>query len=195
MASNFAAGFIGGAASGAAVAGINGTDVGEGALMGGATAGAYSLIRDTGQYLRAKMIAQSYRDSHNCSGVSDGLDGDGFKLAGNRWDNNPGAKNEPSPLGGLQGGQGKIFGINYPPKGVVNRVMESWAGPHDFLNSWGYKVDGTLIKPSMVGDVIGGFTNPLNVAIATPIAVPLMLGSSGAVAPSVIYGYERQRSY
>ncbi|GEM_PF-3341174 len=194
MASNFTAGFLGGAASGAAVAGVNGTDVGQGALIGGAAAGAFSLIRDTGKYLRAKMIAQSRLDSHNSSGVSAGLDGDGSKVGGSRWDNAPGAKNAPSALGGLQGGQGKIFGINYPPGGIVDHVVESWAPPHDYLNSWAYNADGTLRQLTNFEQFVGGITNPLNIAIATPVAVPLMLGPTGASSPSIIYGYEHRRS-
>ena len=194
MASNFAAGFLGGAASGAAVAGINGTDVGQGALIGGAAAGTYSLLRDTGKYLRAKMIAQSRLDPNDSSGISEGLDGDGFKLGGNRWNNNQGATNAPSPLGGLQGGQGKFFGINYPPQGIINHVVESWAGPHDYLNSWAYGADGTFRQLSRFEHFVGGFTNPLNVAIAAPVAIPLMLGPTGGAAPSIIYGYGQRRS-
>jgi len=194
MASNFGAAFFAGAASGAVVAGVSGTNVGDGALIGGAAAGTYSLIRDTGKYLRAKMITQSRLDPNNSSGISEGLDGDGFKLGGSRWDNNPGAKNAPSPLGGLQGGQGKIFGFNYPPKGIVNHIVESWAGPHDYLNSWAYNADGTLRQLTRVEHFVGGITNPLNVGLAAPVAIPLMLGPTGAAAPAIIYGYEQRRS-
>jgi len=194
MASNAMAGFLGGAASGAASAGVSGSDVGQGALMGGAAAGTYSLLRDTGKYLRAKMITQSRLDPNNSSGVSSGLDGDGFKLGGSRWNNTRGATNAPSPLGGLQGGQGKLFGMSYPPNGIINHVVESWAGPHDYLNSWAYGADGTLRQLSGFEHFVGGITNPLNVGIAAPMAVPLMLGPSGAASPSVIYGYEHRRS-
>ena len=163
-------------------------------IPGGAAAGTFSLARDTGKYLRAKMIAQSRLDPHNSSGISAGLDGDGFKLAGTRWDNNPGAKNFAGPLGGRQGGQGKLFGFNYPPGGIVNHVVESWAGPHDYLNSWAYAADGTLRNLTRFEQFVGGFTNPLNVGIATPMAIPLMLGPTGATAPSIIYGYDHRRS-
>lgn len=194
MASNFAAGFLGGAASGAVVAGVSGTDVGQGALIGGATAGTYSLLRDSGKYLRAKMIAQSRLDPKNSSGISKGLDGDGFKLGGSRWDYAPGAKNIPSPLGGLQGEQGMIFGFNYSSGSFADRVVESWAGPHDYLNSWAYAADGTLRNLSGFERFVGGITNPLNVGIAAPMAIPALLGPSGAVSPTIIYGYEHRRS-
>ena len=156
-------------------------------------AGAYSLIRDTGKYLRAKMIAQSRLRPENSSGISAGLDDDGFKLAGDRL--NPQEPNAwPSPLGGHQGGQGKLFGFNYPPGGIIDHVVESWAGPHDYLNSWAYAADGTLRNLSRFEQFVGGITNPLNVAIATPVAIPLMLGPAGAAAPAVIYGYEHRPS-
>jgi hypothetical protein len=44
-----------------------------------------------------------------------------------------------SPLGGLQGSGGQLglFGlnINYAPGSLADRLVESFAGPHDFLNS------------------------------------------------------------
>ncbi|MEK7180617.1 MAG: hypothetical protein AAB706_04025 [Patescibacteria group bacterium] len=170
MASNFTAGFLGGAASGAAVAGISGGDVGQAALIGGAIAGGFSLLSDTAYLLRTKMIESSRLDpqGRNSSGNSLGIRGDNFKLAGDR--NNPQNLNAgPSLLGGHQGGQGKIFGFNYPPGGIVNHVFESWAGSHDWLNGWTYDSFGNLRNLNLFERGINTFTNPLNVAIAAPL--------------------------
>ncbi len=189
MASNFTAGFLGGAVSGAAIAGVNGTDVGNGALMGGAIAGGFSLLSDTAYLLRTKEIQNSELDplGRNSSGKSSGVRGDNFKLAGARIDpRNPNAA--PAPLGGIQGGQGKIFGFNYPPNGIVNHVLESWAGPHDWLNGWTYDSVGNLRNLNLFERGLNTFTNPLNVAIAAPLAVPLATEPIGYSAPSIIYG-------
>ena len=44
----------------------------------------------------------------------------------------------PSPLGGLQGGASLIFGIPYSPSGIIDRSVESFGGPHDYLNAFHY---------------------------------------------------------
>ena len=189
VAENFTAGFLGGAASGAAVAGVNGADVGQGALMGGAAAGGFSLLSDTAYSLRRKEIQNSKLDplGRNSSGKSSGIRGDNFKLAGARYNrNNPGAW--PAPFGGNQGGQGKIFGFNYPSNGITSHVLESWAGPHDWLNGWTYDSVGNLKNLNLLEQGINTITNPLNIAIAAPLAVPLAMEPIGYSAPTIIYG-------
>ncbi|MBI5050671.1 MAG: hypothetical protein HZC11_07350 [Nitrospirae bacterium] len=193
MGSNFVAGFLGGAASGAAVAGINGADVGQTALMGGAMAGGFSLLSDTAYLMRTKEIQNSELDplGRNSSGKSSGIRGDNFKLAGARYNrNNPNAW--PAPFGGNQGGQGKIFGFNYPPNGIVNHILESWAGPHDWLNGWTYDSVGNLRQLNLLESGINTFTNPLNIAIAAPLAIPLALPQQAAAAPGIIYGSQKE---
>ncbi len=199
MASNFTAGFLGGAAAGAAVAGINGVNVGDGALIGGAAAGAFSVIRDTAKIMRARMLEQSKRGPLNGgNGKSVGMFGDGEKLGGSRWD--PARANaDPSPLGGYQGQQGRIgfkyFGFNYSPGSIPDRIVETWAGPHDFLNSWAYDNSTGYIR-SLNGfeRTISGVTNILNVAIATPIAVPSAVPPITYPGPGVIYGQSKPDS-
>ena len=189
MASNFGSAFLAGAASGAAVAGITGADVGEGALIGGATAGAFSVIGDTAQILRANMLEQSARGPLNGgNGKSAGFFGDGKKLGGGR--HNPYKPNAgPSPLGGYQGQQGKLFGHDYSAGSIPDFILEMYAGPHDFLNSWAYDPATGYIRNLNAGEqFIGTFTNPLNVVLATPIAVPSAIPPIAYSAPGIIYG-------
>jgi filamentous hemagglutinin len=155
--------------------------------MGGAIAGGFSLARDTALWMRAKMLQQSELDPRNCSGKSAGFNGDGQKLAGGRYDSVH-TRGNPSPLGGEQGGQGKIFGFDYPPNSVVDRVFETYAGPHDFLNSWGYDAFGNLKNQTAFESFLGKTLNPLNVVIATPIAVSSTIPRTAYSAPSIIYG-------
>ncbi|MFH1441355.1 MAG: RHS repeat-associated core domain-containing protein, partial [Candidatus Omnitrophota bacterium] len=185
--SNFTASFLCGAASGAAVAGISGADVGKTALMGGVIAGGFSLGRDVSLLMRAKMVDQSRLDPRNSSGKSVGFDGDNFKLGGGRYD--PVHPNgNPSPLGGAQGGVGQIFGLSYKPSSIWDRIIETYAGPHDYLNSWGYDLFGNLKNQSGFEGFLGATLNPLNVVIATPIAVSSTIPRVAYSAPSVIYG-------
>lgn len=53
---------------------------------------------------------------------------------------------------------------------------------------------GNLRNLNLFERGINTFTNPLNVAIAAPVAIPLMLGLTGGAAPSIIYGYGQRRS-
>ncbi|HAZ11510.1 MAG TPA: hypothetical protein DCY86_01860, partial [Bdellovibrionales bacterium] len=189
MASNFTAGFLGGAASGAAVAGINGEDIGQAALMGGAIAGGFALGRDAALLMRAETARSSSLDplGRNTSGKSVGFNGDGKKYAGAR--NNPNNPNAwPAPLGGHQGGQGKVFGFNYPHGSIVDRVFEAYAGPHDWLNGWTYDSMGNLRNLNIAEGFINTFTNPLNVVIATPIVASSVMPRGAYAAPSIIYG-------
>ncbi|WP_260293455.1 hemagglutinin repeat-containing protein [Sedimenticola hydrogenitrophicus] len=82
-----------------------------------------------------------------------------------------------SPLGGLQGGDGQIFGMPYQPGGWIDRVVEAYAGPHDQLNSgtW-YGPDGN-IKTGLTEEQrkVGELQNKVNVLIATPYALSILL--------------------
>ena len=95
-------------------------------------------------------------------------------------------------MGGHEGGKGKIFGFNYPPGGVIDHVFESWAGPHDWLNGWTYDSIGNLRQLNLLETGINTFTNPLNVAIAAPLAIPLALPREAAAAPGIIYGNQKE---
>ncbi|GHC68312.1 hypothetical protein GCM10007320_00560 [Pseudorhodoferax aquiterrae] len=83
-----------------------------------------------------------------------------------------------SPLGGLQGGPGKFMLLgNYAPDSVRDKISEAYAGAHDMLNSgtW-YGLDGN-IKPGMTESekIIGEAKNQLNVLLATPFALSVLL--------------------
>ena len=88
--------------------------------------------------MREAMIEQSKIDPRNDgTGLSRGVNGDGFKLAGGRF--NFFSDGGTSPLGGDQVGPGTVFGISYSKGGFADMVLESFAGPHDSANSrWFY---------------------------------------------------------
>lgn len=191
-AENFTTAFLAGAGGGAAAAGVTGSDVGSAALMGGAIAGGFSLGRDAALLMRAKMVGQSRLDPRNASGKSVGFDGDGFKLGGGRYD--PVHPNgNPSPLGGKQGDVGQILGMPYKAGSPWDRVVEAYAGPHDYLNSWGYDMFGNLRNQTTFESFLGVTLNPLNVIIATPIVVPSVIPSSAYSAPAIIYGQPERK--
>jgi filamentous hemagglutinin len=83
-----------------------------------------------------------------------------------------------SPLGGFQGKPGKfMFFGDYLPGGILDRISEAYAGAHDMLNSatW-YAPDGN-IKSGMTDSerTIGEAKNKLNVLLATPFALSVLL--------------------
>jgi len=194
MASNFISGALGGAASGAAVAGTTGADVGKTALMGGVIAGGISLGRDVAFLMRAETARSSNLDplGRNTSGKSVGFNGDGKKYAGARFNpRNPEAW--PAPLGGHQGGQGKVFGFDYSTGSTVDRVFEAYAGPHDWFNGWTYDSVGNLRSLNLAEQCTNTFTNPLNVVIATPIVAASVMPRAAYAAPAIVYGeYNRK---
>lgn len=162
-------------------------------FMSGLMAVGLTLVTETALWMRSKMIEQSRLDPQNASGNSAGFKGDGFKLGGGRYNpSNPGAA--PSPLGGHQGGQGRIgfskLGFNYSAGNVWDRIVEMYAGPHDFLNSFAYdSVTGDIKSMCPLGSWFNAwFVNPFNVALATPLAVPSALPQSFAPPVFVIYG-------
>ena len=182
---------VGGAAGSASSAALSGDDIGEAAWQGAAIAGTLAIMSETASGMRKRMVQQSKLDplGRNRSGKSGGFKGDKFKLGGNRY--SPGA--DPSPLGGHQGGQGRIgfknFGFTYEPDSFWDRLVEAYAGPHDFLNSWAYdSATGNIRNLSTTEKIIGGFTNPLNVIIATPIVVPSTVPAVMYPGPGIVYG-------
>ncbi|NTV29700.1 MAG: RHS repeat-associated core domain-containing protein, partial [Candidatus Omnitrophica bacterium] len=193
MGANFATNFAAGAVAGGTVAGVTGGDVGRSALIGGALAGGFSVISDAADLMRSGMVEQSRLDPRNASGKSVGYKGDGFKLGGGRFD--PLHPNGcPSPLGGEQGGVGNFLGMGYKSGDMWDRIVEAYAGPHDFLNSWGYDAFGNLRNQAAFERFLGMTVNPLNVAVATPIVAVSVTSLVSYSVPVVIYG-ETQRGY
>ncbi|RXK05704.1 two-partner secretion domain-containing protein [Halarcobacter bivalviorum] len=67
-----------------------------------------------------------------------GVNGDGVKLAGSGLKPDSGEK-VIAPFGGAQTGERLIFGIPYTEGGIVDKTVEYFAGPHDFMSSWNYE--------------------------------------------------------
>jgi len=83
----------------------------------------------------------------------------------------------PSPLGGLQGGAGSIFGVPYAPGSFTDRLTESFAGPHDFLNAPHYY--------DLMGNNISGASEIWNAVNLVP-AAPLGLATLSAQYPGLL---------
>jgi filamentous hemagglutinin len=101
-----------------------------------------------------------------------------------------------SPLGGHQGGQGlmDLFGIafDYKPGSFIDELAESFAGTHDTFNSFiwydrlgnGKEIDNSII------DVTGRVANMINVPLASPFALSVLLPPEvwNAIATVIKYG-------
>ena len=86
------------------------------------------MIEDSGKYVDPVMGKQL-----NLEGKSVGFNGDGIKLGGARrvWDSimNAILPGCDSPLGGCQGGQGRLALLgNYTPGSWQDRLVEAYAG-------------------------------------------------------------------
>ena len=138
-------------------------------------------------YMRNKMIASSMRDGldengvrirqsiNDGSGLSSGMYGDGFHLAGTRLNFKDILEGNLSggPLGGTQSRDGTLFGFSYSKGGFINMVLESYAGPHDAANSlYFYDAYGRGIDiPGLRGKLLEYSTNyTSSLAFATPFA-------------------------
>lgn len=74
-----------------------------------------------------------------------------------------------SPLGWLQGGQGGLFKLSYAPGTFADKLVESFAGPHDWLNEpHYYDASGMNLSDGLAGE---GFWNYLNVLLAQPVGL------------------------
>ena len=79
-----------------------------------------------------------------------------------------------SPLGGLQGSADQLglLGVtfNYAPGSFTDKLVESFAGPHDFLNSTHYydALGNNIVKPGLWG---ADFWNALNIPLAAPMGI------------------------
>lgn len=179
------------AVGGGAASEINGGDFVEGAVISGAIA----VVTWGAIEMRENMIAQSrLNDSRvNASGTSDGFNGDDFKLGGGRY--NPDmAYQDPSALGGMQGGQGQVFGINYNPGSLTDHVVESYAGVHDFLNNpWSYNSATGNIRSGMNSfqRFMSETMSWVDVPLATPIVATSLVGLSPGATNTVVQNNRR----
>ena len=82
-----------------------------------------------------------------------------------------------SPLGGIQGGEGLLFGKSYRSGGFIDYLLEGYSGVHDTFNQpFFYKVNGTnRLITSIWQKSLGYVINPLNVVLASPIVLPALV--------------------
>ncbi|WP_425248196.1 FG-GAP-like repeat-containing protein [Desulfospira joergensenii] len=166
--------------AGGVVSEVNGGDF----MTGAALSGGISLLAYSATTMRSKMIEQSKLDRRNASGISAGHKGDGFKLAGGRF--NAKSPSAESYLGGRQGGPGSIFGRSYKPGSFADLLCEAYAGPHDYLNSpiWYNAMGNINTNMSSLSVALGEVMNWANVAVATPFVAADMMPSY--LMPSLI---------
>ena len=130
--------------------------------------------------MRNEMVIQSKIDARNDgSGLSRGLFGDLFKLAGGRWNENilKGVV-QCSDLGCLQSGPGSIFGIGYSKGGFVDMVAEAFAGPHDKANSyWFYNAEGLIKESTLTGASAFALEMATNYTTSLLFAAPFAFGA------------------
>jgi RHS repeat-associated protein len=138
-----------------------------------------SMLSWANYSMRQDMITQSKLDPLNDgTGGSRGLFRDGFKLGGGRW--NPSSEMadivQCSSLGCLQSGPGSVFGFGYGKGGLIDLVVESFAGPHDMANSpWFYDANG-LIK-DLAGKPIFALELATNYTTSLIFAAPFAAGA------------------
>ncbi|MGH8678571.1 MAG: RHS repeat domain-containing protein [Burkholderiales bacterium] len=156
----------------AAVSGASAEIQGGNFADGFLTSAGLSALSWSSLQMREAMIRQSRLNPQNASGESVGFRGDGFKLGGCR------APCNSSPLGGVQGRQGIFVKWPYEPGSFLDRLVETFGGPHDFLNSPLFydQLGNSVGRPGIFGVI-----NATNVFVATPFA-----------AASVIPGYAYQ---
>lgn len=125
--------------------------------------------------MRRAMVEQSYLQEGNHGGESAGFRGDGFKLGGCR------APCRGSLLGGRQNGPGTFLGIDYRPGSFLDHLVETYAGPHDFLNAPVFydTLGNNLGRPAFF-EVL----NAANLVLATPFA-------AASAVPGYAYGAMR----
>ena len=120
----------------------------------------------------------------NGTGISNGFNGDGFKLGGNRMTqlgDGTYILGDVGKLGGHQSGGGSIFGIPYGPNGLANYVVEAFSGVHDWLNNgyWYDQSNGFNRNHTGWKFVFGEALNYVNVPLAAPAVALSVVGTSG----------------
>jgi hypothetical protein len=177
-----------------------GSEIQGGSFADGFRLGAgFSLLRWGAYEMRQAMIRQSCTPASNpnCTGVSSGTNFDGDsprKIGGGRlpWELRDRVQDiwkgvSESWLGGNQGQRGVAFGIGYEPGSFLDRVIESYAGPHDWMSSFRYGYHGTLIPYTTFGSAMYGVWSAVTIVPATPFAVATAIPTH-AVVPASLRG-------
>jgi hypothetical protein len=177
---------------GGAASEISGGSFERGAIISGAIAFAtYGALKAREyEWDNSNRYVDPNGNKPNASGQSVGFNDDGHKIGGGRFDPNlPANAQIPSPLGGIQGGKGQIFGFGYPPGSVQDRVVEAYAGVHDFANhAWWYDQSGNIkLISSMSSPMLyaAKVMNWVDVALATPVVAASVVG----ISPSLQTAY------
>ncbi|MGU9978245.1 MAG: RHS repeat-associated core domain-containing protein, partial [Candidatus Oxydemutatoraceae bacterium WSBS_2016_MAG_OTU14] len=128
------------------------------------------VLRSVALQFRSQQIAQSMLNPENAGGLSVGLNGDQFKLGGNRYAY---GMEVSGTFGGLQGGQGELLGQSYLSGSWQDHLVEAFAGPHDALNNWYWydRVGNARPFTSPFLRWIGEGINLTNIYLATPFAI------------------------
>ncbi|MDQ6999998.1 MAG: RHS repeat-associated core domain-containing protein, partial [Mariprofundus sp.] len=133
--------------------------------------------------MRSAMIksSQANKTGVNISGKSVGFHGDGYKIGGSRaLEGQIPFTGSPGYLGGFQGTVGTFFGTSYNVGGWQDYLVEAFAGPHDYLNSFMYNANGNLAvawQSGILGSA-GDIISYANVIPASPFAVASVIPQS-----------------
>ena len=129
--------------------------------------------------MRSKAYEWAANNDSNTTGPSAGIQGDGRKLAGGLVDRNGNIMREP--FGGCQGCKGELFGVEYPAGGFADYVLESYAGPHDFLDGILYNTSAGYQRtpPNMAVNIAAYAYSGAMIAVATPFAISSMTQQYG----------------
>ena len=154
--------------------GISSEVRGEDFKKGFMTGAIISAISDSALRMR-KYVAKHY-DNIGDGKLSEGLRGDGVKLAGSHPERviketgQYGYIDISGPTGGVQNDVGTLFGFAYSKGGIIDNILERYAGPHDFMSSWNYKnTDGiTHLKNN---GILVNIASGLLLIPSTPFAI------------------------
>ncbi len=147
--------------------------MGYSALLSGLTYGNYLM--------RQEAIASSRLNPDNIDGGSEGMFGDGTKLAGARRTINPDTGRcffcdsyaggcQGQPTSDMPGVRASLFGLDYESGSYHDRIAEAFAGPHDFLRNLAGAYDGNGNARYVAGFQSGMQDHLLNAGLLVPAA-------------------------
>ncbi len=160
---------------------------------------AVSLLSYANYSMRKQMVEQSRLNKDNIGKKSGGFYGDGEGIAGTRRVVNP---NDPlggylecgGPAGGCQGVQinpgdlpSGLGGIPYKPYGIVDRVTESFAGPHDWLSDRVGMYDSMgngILRTGVSGGLYEAVSWGL-IPVAAPFSIAGLIDSTPTIYSSI----------
>jgi filamentous hemagglutinin len=133
-----------------AIEGVRSEVRGDSFQDGFKTGAIVSLLSDSALQMR-RYVADNFEYSGKDGSVVDenkqsaGVRGDEIKLGGSSYektyDSDGELKGEEivAPFGGSQTGARYVFKQPYDKGGLIDKTIEHFAGPHDFISSWNYE--------------------------------------------------------